>query len=90
MSLTFIFARDFQANVLRTGPETNPRPTRLRVGGGSISGLLKRCLPGSPCRKKSKAHIYQDALVMGPIYVIISLFLEELWIWVEIYRGFPT
>ena len=50
-------------------------PTRKRVGWGMDLGPVVKTFPWKSLTKiKGEAHIYQDILVMGSIYVMKSRF----------------
>ena len=84
MSLTFIFRQGLPGKCLGKRPIINEPDTRASpcVGGVDLGPFLKTFPWKSLTKNKGKAHIYQDGLVMGSIYVIKSRFYDDYWeIW---------
>ncbi len=72
MGLTFIFRQGLPGKCLGKRPIIkHPIPCASAWDGGLDSGTFIETFPWKSLPKnKSKAHIYQDVLVMGFIYVI--------------------
>ena len=72
MSLTFIFRQGLPGKCLGKRPIINPPIPRASAwdGGLDLGPFIKTFPWKSLTKNKGKAHIYQDVLVMGSIYVI--------------------
>ena len=77
MSLTFIFSQGLPGKRYFNRPVTKPTtPSASAWGLGMVEGpVIKTFAWKSLTENKGKAHIYQDVLVMGSIYVIKSIIL---------------
>ncbi len=71
MSLTFIFHQGLPGKRLGKRRIANPPIPRASAwDGGGLGAFFKTFPSKSLTENKGKAHIYQDVLVMGSIYVI--------------------
>ena len=79
MSLTFIFRQGLPGKRLFNRPVINHPITRASACDGRVGlgPVIKTFAWKSLTKNKGKAHIYQDVLVMGSIYVIKSRFYED-------------
>ena len=80
MSLTFIFRQGLPGKCLGKRPIILSAVGRASPsdGGVDLGPFLKTFPWKSLTKNKGKAHIYQDVLVMGSIYVIKSRILMEI------------
>ena len=71
MSLTFIFRQGLPGKRLFNRPVINHPITRASACDGRVGlgPVIKTFALKSLTKNKGKAHIYQDVLVMGSIYV---------------------